>query len=114
MPAYDASLFAPPAPVALVGLRNQKTKLSRRDVPMLIDSGADVTLVPTPVLGELGIEPVSNKYYERLGFDVTRQWFPSLRSSCCSRKPNFRPAYLVATNDCQVLDRKDSLSRCRA
>ena len=45
MPAYDDSL-SPPAPVARVSLRHPGSSLTVTDVLMLIDSGADVTLIP--------------------------------------------------------------------
>jgi len=44
MPDYDAENFEPPAPVAYVTLRNPATGALLSDVPMLIDTGADVTL----------------------------------------------------------------------
>jgi hypothetical protein len=37
MPAYDANRFQPPAPVALVTLRNPATGVACADVPMLLD-----------------------------------------------------------------------------
>jgi hypothetical protein len=46
MPAYDATGFRPPAPTALVTVRSPKTNVSIADVPMLLDTGADVSLVP--------------------------------------------------------------------
>ena len=46
MPAYDAMRFTPPAPLGLVTLRNASNGIRLLDVPMLLDSGADVTLVP--------------------------------------------------------------------
>jgi hypothetical protein len=46
MPAYDAARFDPPAPLAQVTLRNLDTGAVWSDVPMLLDSGADVSLVP--------------------------------------------------------------------
>jgi len=46
MPAYDATRFEPPAPLARVILRNPDTSTTWSDVPMLLDSGADVTLIP--------------------------------------------------------------------
>ena len=46
MPAYDAKLFDPPAPVAHVTLRHPATGASLSDVPMLMDTSADVTLLP--------------------------------------------------------------------
>lgn len=37
--------FTPPAPLALITLRNIATGASASDVPMLLDSGADVSLL---------------------------------------------------------------------
>jgi hypothetical protein len=44
MPAYDSADFQPAAPCARVVIRNS-AGLSVPDVAMLIDSGADATLV---------------------------------------------------------------------
>jgi hypothetical protein len=49
MPAYNDLLFDPPAPVAFLTLRNPANNVIVTNVPMLIDSGADVTLLPSVV-----------------------------------------------------------------
>jgi hypothetical protein len=41
MPAYDAELFDPPAPLARVGLRHSDTRALISEVPMLLDWGAN-------------------------------------------------------------------------
>jgi len=69
MPKYDADNFDPPAPVAYVSLRNPVTGISITDVPMLMDTGADVTLLPSGYVDQLGIEPVMDVTYEIQGFD---------------------------------------------
>jgi predicted aspartyl protease len=69
MPAYDATRFQPPAPLANVTLRNQETGATWTDVPMLLDTGADLTLVPEGALERLGIQPEPGRQYELLGFD---------------------------------------------
>ncbi len=69
MPDYDSENFDPPAPVAYVTLRNPATGVSLPDVPMLIDSGADATLLPTEYVESLGINPEENTLYEVQGFD---------------------------------------------
>ena len=46
MPDYDSLLFKPPAPVAFVTLLNPETSLEKSRIPMLVDTGADITLVP--------------------------------------------------------------------
>jgi len=69
MPKYDAENFDPPAPVAYVTLRNSATGVLLSDVPMLIDTGADVTLLPSRSLEDLDIEPDNDKVYEVQSFD---------------------------------------------
>ena len=69
MPKYDAANFNPPAPVAYVILRNPATGASLPNVPMLMDTGADVTLLPNQYLDELGIEAAEDQVYEVQGFD---------------------------------------------
>jgi len=69
MPAYDAKLFDPPAPVAHVTLRHPATGASLSEVPMLMDTGADVTLLPRIYVDRLGISSLKEKVYELQGFD---------------------------------------------
>ncbi len=69
MPAYDAACFDPPAPVARVVLRDPLSGRSAADVPMLIDSGADVTLLPRSSLESLGVDAAAGEEYELTAFD---------------------------------------------
>jgi Aspartyl protease len=69
MPKYDADNFDPPAPVAYVSLRDPTTGASLSDVPMLMDTGADVTLLPSSSVEQLGTEPDVDIVYEIQGFD---------------------------------------------
>lgn len=69
MPAYEANGFAPPAPVARVTLQHPTTGVEWADVPMLIDTGADVTLIPRAAVELLGLEVVEGSGYELVGFD---------------------------------------------
>ena len=48
MPAYEAGGFLPPAPVARVVVRGTAGQ-SQADLPMLIDPGADVSIIPRRV-----------------------------------------------------------------
>jgi len=68
VPRYDSENFNPPAPVAYVTLRHPATGISLSNVPMLIDTGADVTLLPRAFVEHLGIKP-EEKVYEIRGFD---------------------------------------------
>ena len=65
MPAYDATRFDPPAPLAQVTLRHPGNGATRLDVPMLLDSGADVTLIPKTVIELLGATIVPGRQMDR-------------------------------------------------
>jgi hypothetical protein len=65
MPKYDAENFDPPAPVAYVSIRDPATGVSLSDVPMLLDTGADVTMLPGSYVEQLGTEPVLDIAYVR-------------------------------------------------
>jgi hypothetical protein len=69
MPAYDGSLFTPPAPLARVIIRNPLSGATVSDVPMLLDTGADVTLLPQAFIEQLDISADPNEGYELMGFD---------------------------------------------
>jgi hypothetical protein len=55
MPSYDASHFDPPAPVARVRLRNPQSGATVSDVLWLMDTGADITLLPRTAVEPLGV-----------------------------------------------------------
>lgn len=69
MPKYDSKNFDPPAPVAYVTLRDPATGVSLSNVPLLMDTGADVTLLPQVYIDQMGMEPETNITYEIQGFD---------------------------------------------
>ena len=69
MPDYDGLLFAPPAPLARVVLRNSQTGAIIKDVPMLLDSGADATLLPQTSVEQIGVDVERNESYELMSFD---------------------------------------------
>ena len=56
MPNYDREHFDPPAPVALVAVRNPIGGATVSGVELLIDSGADVTLLPRSCVLQIGIQ----------------------------------------------------------
>lgn len=69
MPAYDADQFDPPAPVAKVELRHPVTSALITNVPMLLDTGADVTLLQRDYTERHGVMPVEDKVYKVEGID---------------------------------------------
>ena len=55
MPGYDTARFRPPAPVARVTLRDPESGTTTSNVPMLVDTGADLTLIPLASIYGLGV-----------------------------------------------------------
>jgi predicted DNA-binding antitoxin AbrB/MazE fold protein len=70
MQAYDAARFDPPAPLALVNVRSEQLGIVIRDVPMLLDTGADVSLLPRSHVAQF--ESADAKQYELQAFDGTK------------------------------------------
>ena len=69
MPAYDRTWFDPPAPLARVTLRNPVSDNFWHEVPMLIDSGADITMLPMSVVDRLSVSVIPDQRYELVSFD---------------------------------------------
>ena len=63
MPSYDSLQHQPPAPVASVTLRNPDDATMKADQILLIDTGADVTLLPRAAVKQLGVPLVSGVQY---------------------------------------------------
>ena len=104
MPAYDATHFDPPAPVAQVLLRNPDGGAAVGDVPLLVDSGADVTLLPRAAVERLGIAAAGGQY-ELVGFDGSRSLAPSAVVELVLLRWTFRGQYLLIDDERCVLGR---------
>ena len=72
MPTYDTVRFSPPAPVGVIDLRNAANGRVWANVPVLLDTGADVTLLPRECVNQLQIQTDPSQVYELIGFDGTR------------------------------------------
>jgi len=105
MPAYDANRFDPPAPVAHVTLRHPVTGVSLSDVPMLMDSGADVTLLPREAVEKLEIVPVANKVYELQGFDGSLQLAEMVQLDLVFLHKRFKGQFLLIDQPIGILGR---------
>jgi hypothetical protein len=105
MPAYERSWFEPPAPVANVTLRNPANDLTVVNIPLLLDTGADVTLLPQSALIQLGLLETVSRHYELVGFDGTRSLAAAytLELSFCRR--SFRGQFLSVDQEWGILGR---------
>jgi hypothetical protein len=103
MQAYDASRFDPPAPLALVMVRSERPNLVISDVPMLLDTGADVSLLPLPLVS--GLISADAPQYELEAFDGSTSKSPSVTAELQLLGKSFRGQFLVVDNWHGVLGR---------
>ena len=105
MPTYDVQGFHPPAPVATVTLRTNDGRKSLSDVKMLIDTGADVSLIPKSSVRLLGLEDREQEGYELTGFDGSKSVAKSVDCELLFLRRAFRGAYLVVEDATGILGR---------
>ncbi|HVS21446.1 MAG TPA: retropepsin-like aspartic protease [Pyrinomonadaceae bacterium] len=105
MPAYDSNLFNPSAPLARVILRDLRNGNTANEVPMLIDSGADITLVPKTSIDKLKSEIDPSEGYELKGFDGHRSVAKSVQLDLVFLRRTFRGRFLAVDSEYGILGR---------
>jgi hypothetical protein len=104
MPAYDDSRFVPAAPVARVNVRHPESGKSLLDVPMLIDSGADATLLPRFAIASLGIAGTGERY-QLVAFDGTANESEAVLAVLVFLNKTFHGRFLQSESDVGVIGR---------
>jgi hypothetical protein len=110
MTTYNQAFFDPPAPAASVTLRSRESGEAVDDVVMLIDSGADVTLIPRASAQRLNVESVENELYELTGFDGSRSYAPVIQLQLVFLNRIFSGRFLLIDQEWGILGR-DVLNR---
>jgi hypothetical protein len=105
MPRYDASRFTPPAPVAWVTLRNPANGAELEEVPMLLDSGADVTLLPRQAVRELNVSVAPDTLYELTGFAENSSVSPIVKLELAFEGRTFRGQFLLVEQEWGIIGR---------
>ncbi|HVT83336.1 MAG TPA: retropepsin-like aspartic protease [Phycisphaerae bacterium] len=106
MPGYEGELFDPPAPIARVTLVNPKTGQMLTDIPMLLDTGADVTLLPLNCRERLGLETRPADPRDSLvGFDGARQQFEEVDAHLVFEGKTFRGTFPLFDNSFGIIGR---------
>ena len=93
MQAYDAARFDPPAPLALVSVQSEPPGVVIHDIPMLLDTGADVSLLPRSHVASL-VSPEA-KQYELEAFDGTKSTAPAVTAELRLLGKSFRGQFLL-------------------
>ena len=105
MPSYDTAGFSPPAPVGTIQLRNPATGRVSANVLMLLDTGADVTLLPRECVNQLQIPIDPSQAYELMGFDGTRSTAIAVHLDLIFLGLTFRGRFLMIDQPDGVLGR---------
>lgn len=105
MHTYDAGRFDPPAPVAEVTLSDPATGVRCDRVRMLIDTGADVSVVPRSALNRLTLSSTEAARYEVTGFGEGGATLPAVDLRMIFLGHNFRGQFLVSERDHGILGR---------
>lgn len=105
MPVYDDVSFDPPAPLAGVTLRNPDSRGTLSNVPMLLDSGADVTLIPQTSASELGLAVARNEVYELIAFDGSKSLSSTVWLEMIFLNRTFRGRFLLIDQEWGVMGR---------
>jgi hypothetical protein len=106
MTKYDSEHHSPPAPVAWVTVENPSSGTKLPGVPMLIDSGADVTLLPELVVKQLGLQLDMERGFELADFEnkTTSIAHPALATVNIG-KLRFKGLYLFRSGEIGILGR---------
>ena len=111
MPAFDGDRFDPPAASATVQIRHPEAVDSFAEVLMMIDSGADATLLPRGAVESLGIVGMGARM-KLLAFDNTESEFELVRADLVFADRHFLGQYLVIDDEIGLLGR-DILNHVR-
>ena len=105
MPEYDAENYNPPAPVAYVTLRNPATGDILSNVPMLIDTGADTTLLPSDAVEKLGVAAEEDTSFEVQVFDGDTKYLRIVKLDLLVLDKTFKGEYLLIDRSIGILGR---------
>jgi hypothetical protein len=105
MPAYDSAAFHPPAPLALVTVRSTVTGADVSNVPMLLDSGADVSLLPREAVADLIATVEALPQFELEAFDGTKSLAAAAELELLFLGKSFRGQFLVVDGRHGILGR---------
>ena len=103
MPSYEAGSFSPPAPVARVILRSADQTTTVTDVPMILDTGADVSLVPRVATETLALPEQPAGRFQVVGFDGRSSTVPAFELEMSFAGRVFRGRFLLIDGDCGII-----------
>ncbi len=95
----------PPAPIANLILRNIETLESIRNVPMLLDTGSEITLLPRICCDEIGVKVSETEYLELVGFNNATSFAYYTRLDLIFLNKRIRGKFLVYDDEEGIIGR---------
>ncbi len=77
----------------------------KADVPMLLDTGADVTLLPGSIMTGLGVALLPGKSFELIGFEGQESRAYAVRAEMIFLGLTFRGQFLIVEQDWGIIGR---------
>ena len=75
------------------------------DVPLLLDTEADITLLPQTAVEQLGVPLLASQRYELMGFDRNRSFAPVVILGLLFLQRAFRGRYLLIEEERGIMGR---------
>ena len=104
MPKYDGQRFSPPAPTGIVNIWNPNTGSTLSGVSMLLDTGADISVLPRSAVDALEL-PTADNTYDLMAYDNTVRECPAVRAEIVFLRKRFKGQFLVIDQELGVLGR---------
>ena len=104
MPTYDGGRYSPPAAVASIIVRSLDSGAAVEDVSMLLDSGADISGLPRPVVEALAL-PVGDRSFEIMAYDNRVRECATVRAEVVFLRGHFKGQFIVLDQEVGVLGR---------
>ncbi len=103
MANYNFARFSPPAPLANVVLQNPENGSEEKEVPMLLDTGSDVTLIPQIYAKRLNL--FVSREFELAGFDNKKSLGQVAKLHLIFEGKTFRGEYFLIEQDYGIIGR---------
>lgn len=104
MPKYDGQRFSPAAPTGTVSITNPDTGSTLSGVSVLLDTGADISVLPRSAVDALGL-PAAGSDYEVMAYDNTVRECRAVRAEVVFLRKRFKGQFLVLDQEVGVLGR---------
>jgi hypothetical protein len=103
MTIYNSEIFEPPAPFTKIIVRNFQNKNRVLEVPMLLDTGADVSLIPAKFIETLDL--ILGDSVKLIGFNGNETSFQSVDAQIIFEGKRFTGKYFLIEQEYGILGR---------